>query len=117
MTTQQPNGPAPGFSRYNIGRQDGKVARAWQYAWDQMSRTEWSGGRELAERAAARFGLKAVSLMTHFSRMAAEGVLEVKRQPLPQQAARRVRLKDGTERISHYTTHQPTAFYRIKSDD
>lgn len=114
MTTEHPNGTAPSAVAGNKGNKGGRVAQAWQYVWDNLSATEWTGGQEIAARAAARFDLKPTSVLTHIIRMAGENALEVRYEKLPREATRVLKAKDGTIKLSTYTTHQRCAFYRIK---
>jgi hypothetical protein len=116
MMETLPNGVAPmpnlviGGRPYRVGAKGGRVAQAWQWMWDNMSPTEYTEGRELAERAAARFDLMQSSLLTHLSRMVRDGKIEVDYRYMPFQARR---LKANGE-MSTFTTRQKCAFYRIK---
>jgi len=111
-----PNGKAPtpplteGSRTYQQGAKGGKVSTAWQWMWDNLSKTEYTEGRELAERAAARFELKQSTMLAQLSRMARARVLEVELRSLPIQVQRTVNGKQ-----SSYPSRQKHAFYRIKA--
>lgn len=90
-----PNGQAPSSAKYQVGAKGGMVAQAWQYIWDNLSAEEFQDGTALVEDAARRFGwrptepgepaigkLKPQSIMAHLHRMAAEGFIEAKNQPV-----------------------------------
>jgi len=116
MVTERPNGPAPlpdipgrDGRTYTRGAKNGRVAQAWEWMWDNLSVSEYTEGREVAQRASARFDLKPASLMTHLSNMVAADVLEVEYRKMP---CRVVRTIHGKE--SAFTFQQKCAFYRIK---
>lgn len=104
MNTQTlPNGTAPAPARGNKGNKGGRVALAWQDAWNELG--EWQNGRELAEKIAARHDLKIDSLLAHFYRMAAEGHLENESREVP-----RLQVRGGVQ----FSARRPVTFYRIK---
>lgn len=98
-----PNGLAPAPARGNKGNKGGRVALAWQDAWNELG--EWSNGRLLAEKVAPPHDVKPVSLITHIIRMVAEGHLEVSYRVVPQKVTRYGKEFDSARRV---------AFYRIK---
>lgn len=103
MSTR-PNGIAPAPAGYTFGAKAGRVAQAWQDAWDQLSRTEHTEGIPLAEKVAKKYDLKPASVIAHFHRMAAEGVLLTERRAVT------VPVKRGS---SSYEARVIRAFYRI----
>lgn len=113
VTTERPNGPAPAALAGNKGNKGGRVAQAWQYVWDNLDREQWTGGQDIAARAAARYGLKATSVLTHIIRMAGEGHIEVDYKKAPRPVHRTVTLKDGTKRDTTYMANHECSFYRI----
>lgn len=109
-----PNGPAPTRSpgqnksgTFTLGGKGGKGALAWQHIWDQLSRTEWRNGAALAEDAAARFGLKKVSVVELLSRMRASGVIEQKMIPV----------ETHYGRGKGYVARRPRVHYRININE
>lgn len=98
-----PNGLAPAPARGNKGNKGGKVALAWQDAWNELG--VWRNGRELAGQVAPPHDVKPVSLLTHIIRMVKEGHLEVAYQVVPQKVMRYGKEFDSARRV---------AFYRIK---
>jgi len=98
-----PNGLAPAPAHGNKGNKGGRVALAWQDAWNELG--EWQNGRVLAEKVAPAHDVKPVSLITHIIRMVAEGHLEVQYRPVPQKVMRYGKEFDSARRV---------AFYRIK---
>lgn len=110
MTTiTRPNGLAPVTSgNYKLGAKGGRMAEAWQHVWDQLSRTDWAGGLELAYDAAAKFDLKPVSVSEMLCRMRASGVIEQKLITKPTEYVRRGK---------PFTAKRARVHYRIASDD
>lgn len=74
--SEHPNGLAPTGDKFAMGARQGETARAWQRAWDLMSRTEYLDGIELSEQATEGLNVQAVSLHTHLRLAAREGWLE-----------------------------------------
>lgn len=104
MNTQiLPNGTAPAPARGNKGNKGGRVAQAWQDAWNELG--EWQNGRELVAKVAPPHDVKPVSLLTHIIRMVAEGYLEVEYRIVPQKIVRYGKEFQSARRM---------AFYRIK---
>lgn len=72
-----PNGIAPTESgNYRLGAKGGRMAKAWQYIWDQFDGSNFKDGMQLANDAAAMFDLKPISVSGMLCRMAAAGALE-----------------------------------------
>jgi len=94
---------------YRPGAKNGKVLPAWQWMWDHLSAAEYTEGRDLTARAAARNEIKQSTLLTHLSRMASAGVLEVDYRIMPITVRRVV-----NGQISTFQSRQKCAFYRIK---
>lgn len=109
MTVQtHPNGIAPVSSgQYKLGAKGGRMAKAWQYIWDRLDRTEWKGSLELAGEAAVEFGLKPVSVSEMLCRMRASGVIEQTMIATPTEYVRRGK---------PFTANRPRVHYRIASD-
>jgi len=78
MTKTMPNGAAPTGHSYKIGAKGGKVGQAWQMIWDRLDHETYQDARELAEWAGDKTGVKAVSIMSHIHRMAADGILDTR---------------------------------------
>src|SRR5690242_9845836 len=104
MNTQTlPNGTAPVPAHGNKGNKGGRVALAWQDAWNELG--EWQNGRVLAEKVAPAHDVKPVSLITHIIRMAKEGHLEVDYRLVTQTVERYGKEFESRRRVG---------FYRIK---
>jgi hypothetical protein len=107
-TVTYTNGEAPtNLGTYRLGAKGGRMAQAWQQAWDQLSRTEWTDGLELARTVAEANGLKPISVTEMFCRMRAAGALEQEMLP-----ASTTYLRGGKE----YTAQRKRVHYRIAAD-
>jgi hypothetical protein len=71
-----PNGPAPKGDRFRMGARGGATAKAWQYFWDRLDRSEFRDGTELARAAAEAFHLKDTSVISHLRLAVREGWLD-----------------------------------------
>ena len=87
--TRHPNGQAPVTvagpvtgRTFQLGAKGGRTAQAWEWIWDQLSRTEWSYGSGLAEEAAQRFDVKPISITVLLGRMHTAGFLERTTKPI-----------------------------------
>lgn len=124
--TFRPNGIAPiPDGPFRFGAQDGAVARAWQYVWDRLDRTQAKDGRELADLAAKHYSLKPLSVVAVLHRMATAGVLEREAREVKVTAERDLRVRDAAgkpvkdergryiKRTMPYETTRTRTFYRI----
>jgi hypothetical protein len=103
--TTHPNGIAPTASgNYRLGAKGGRMAQAWQYIWDRLSRTDWKGSMELAQDAAEQFNLKPITVSEMLCRMRASGVIEQTRKPVETHYVRKGK---------PYTSYRPRVHYRI----
>ncbi len=103
--TAHPNGIAPlPAGNYRFGAKGGRMAQAWQFVWDRLDRATWVSGQELADKAAAAFDLKPVSVTEMLSRMRGTGVLEQKMVPL---------LTEYLRYGKPYVAYRPRVHYRI----
>lgn len=110
-TLLHPNGIAPMPSIGNKGNKGGRVARAWQDAWDRLG--DWQDGRKLAAELAPRHNLVQTSLLTHIIRMSGEGHLDVEYRKVSCEVTRTVTLKTGEKRTTTFNNPRHHAFYRI----
>lgn len=102
----RPNGTAPSSARYRVGAKGGDVARAWQYIWDRLDRTEYRDGTALSEEAGRIFHLKPISIQSHLHRMASEGVLETEVRPAATRVTRGGKTHDATRKRTHFRIAQ-----------
>jgi len=109
----RPNGEAPLPKVGNNGNKGGKVARAWQHVWDQLSHTEPREAIELAVEAGERFELAPNSVLAHMHRMAHDGFLAVSHRKVPTTVQREVELKDGTVKVVSFNASRNRTFYTI----
>ena len=99
-TLRHPNGLAPAPVSGNKGNKGGKVALAWQSAWDQLH--EWQEGHALAERVAPGHDIKASSLLTHIIRMVSEGHLQVQYRETKRRQVRGGKPFEATRKVAWY---------------
>lgn len=104
--TIRPNGTAPSSTRYKVGAKGGDVARAWQYIWDRLDRTEYRDGTQLSEQAGRIFHLKPISIQSHLHRMASEGVLETEIRPADTTVTRGGKTHAATRKRTHFRIAQ-----------
>ena len=102
----RPNGIAPLPSRGNKGNKGGRVARAWQEIWDSLDKHTWRDGYELADMVGRRHDLARVTVLSHLSLMASEGVLSRRHEYV------QVRVQRGSQEFDSMRKH---TFYRIPS--
>jgi hypothetical protein len=109
VSTKRPNGDAPlDAGTYKLGAKGGRMAQAWQYVWDHLSRTEWTDGMKISHKAADAHDLKPVSISEMLCRMRAAGVIEQEMIPAP---------TDYNRKGVHFTANRKRVHYRIVSDD
>lgn len=109
VSLAHPNGMAPVPTRGNKGNKGGRVAQAWQRAWDMMG-DEFMNGRELADDLARRYDLSPATILTHLSIMAKEGHLDAETRTAVRPVSRTV-----NGRISTFDARVGVTFYRIAS--
>lgn len=113
-TVTLPNGLAPNVlnwsgaktGTFRLGAKGGRMAAAWQDAWNGLSRTEWTRADVLADQVSRAHDIKPTTIKELFSRMRAQGVLEQKMIPVPTTYARG----------KGYTANRPRVHYRIKQE-